>query len=62
MLFGEIIAVYCGNHTERINGLHRANVEFCDVKIDGSVHVLYDILQCKNMDIADCCGIISNVK
>jgi hypothetical protein len=36
-----------------MDGRHRANVEFCDVKTDGSMYVLYDILQYKNMDWND---------
>lgn len=46
-----------------MDGLHRANVELCDVKTGGNMYVLlYDILQCKNMEITYCCGMISNVK
>jgi hypothetical protein len=36
MLFGEIIAVYCENHTEHINTLCGQNAQFLCVKADGT--------------------------
>jgi hypothetical protein len=32
MLFRELIAVYCENHTEHINTLCGQNAEFCNLK------------------------------
>jgi hypothetical protein len=36
MLFGEIIAVYCENHTEHTNTLFGQNAEFPNVKVGGT--------------------------
>jgi hypothetical protein len=36
MLFGEIIPVYCENHTEHINRLCGQNAEFLYVKAGGT--------------------------
>jgi hypothetical protein len=43
MLFGEIIAVYCENHTQHTNVLSGWNAEFFNIEVGGTYSYRCDV-------------------